>query len=140
MEPSDLLIRNCAIFKQIKKLAIEQEKLLQAFQEDQIYDFLDLATKREHLQHEVSANEKRYSRLTGNRSVMKGAGKAHDISKEISETIKSIQRIDDNLEKVLIEKKDFLLFDIKNVRKGRKALKGYAGYAQKRPKFIDKQG
>ena len=140
MEPSDLLTRNRAIFKEIKRLAIKQEEILLDQEDGQIFDFLSLATKREHLLHEIFANEKKYNRLTGGRPDKIMAGKIHNLSQQISMIIESIQKTDNNLEKILVREKNSLMVDIKNVKMGRKALKGYGRYAPKRSRFMDKQG
>jgi len=63
---------------------------------------------------------------------------------KITDVIQSIQEIDREIEEIILKKRTDLILEIKNLRQGQKALRGYGGgYGGKsagNPKFIDRRG
>jgi len=121
----------------MKELAGKQEKLIS---DDRIYEFLDLSSRRERLQQEISTNYGRYKKATDNRPDLRVEDKTNNLSMEIANVIQSIQEMDRKIERFIDEKKDALFLEMKGFRKGRKASKGYRGQSIKSPRFMDREG
>ena len=134
MKSFDLLDKSRDLFLKMKELAMEQERLIT---EDQIDDFLAISLRRERLQREISHNDKTHENKNLENKVRDGM---YSLSLEITDIIKSIQEVDQKIEKVLFEKKEDLLIDIKNFRKGKKAIRGYNAKQSLDPRFINQQG
>lgn len=109
-------------------MASKQEEYISG---DEIENFIELSRKRDRLQHEISANNRR----SDNNNEKNGS-----LSMEIVDVIKSIQETDKRIEKFIIEKKENILVDIKKVRKGQRAIKSYGGKPLQEPRFIRKKG
>ncbi len=141
MDMSDLLFKKHKLLLKIKKIAETQEQFLQ---DDKVYDFLDLSAQRTNLSNEIDVNDRKHEEKAKKSIMPKDKGKLADISSEIITTIKSIQEIDERIETLLVNQKSDLALEIKNYRKGKKAVHGYGGKgntkSQKRSKFIDRQG
>ena len=124
-------------FEKIKDLAVRQEKLVN---DDLMRDYLQLSEKREHLKNEIDAENKKY------RHLVEGAGKkekekATSINRKISEVIESIIDVDKRIEKLVNEKKKDVLDEIKSLKMGKTAVKGYGNKkAQAQPRFIKTVG
>lgn len=137
MEPTDILIMNCNLFKKMRELAERQEKVIF---DDQIDEFNNLANQREGLSREITANSRRYESETKNIYHKRENQKAKALSTEISAIIRSIQETDKKIEKAIIAGKDALMNDIKNIKKGQKAVKSYGGGINRLNKFMDRNG
>ena len=120
-------------FEKIKKLADEQEKLIC---DDSIQDYLYLLEERDSIRNEIDSDYKKY------RHIFKNAGKkeremATTINREIFEVIESIMDVDKRIEQLVSEKKKDVLDEIKGLKKGRTAVKGYGNkQAQRQARFI----
>lgn len=124
-------------FEKIKTLADEQKKLICV---DLIQDYLHLAVKREHIKNEIDSDNKKY-RYVFERADRKEREMAMSINREISEVIESIMDVDKRIEQLVSEKKKDVLDEIKGLRKGRTAVKGYGSKkAHAQPKFIKTVG
>lgn len=132
----DLLIINRALFLKIKEMSLKQERLISG---DQIDKFLQLSSKRERLQQEISKNNGSYRKSMQNNPRQGMGGKSGAISMEIAGVIQSIRETDQKIEELIQEKKDQLFFEIKNSRKGQKAIRGYGRPHSKSPRFLDRQ-
>ena len=137
MGSSDILKVNRNLFKKMKEIASKQEEYISG---DEIEKFIDLSRKRERLQHEISANNRRSGIVVKSNDDGRGREKNDSISMEIVDVIKSIQETDRRIEKLIIENKEGVLHDINKIRKGRRAIKGYGGKHYNSPKFIKKRG
>ncbi len=137
MDIIELLEIKKSNFEKIKSLADQQEKLLN---DDLMKDYLQLSEKRDRLKNEIDADNKKH------RYIIKGAGRkerevAISMNREISEVIESIMDVDKRIEQLVREKKKDVLDEIKGLKKGRTAVKGYGhkkGQAQ--PRFIKTVG
>lgn len=124
-------------FEKIKSLADEQEKLIC---DDLMQDYLNLLEKRDSIQNEIDSDYRKY------RHIFKRAGKKEremtiTINREISEVIESIMGVDKRIEQLVSEKKKDILDEIKGLKKGRSAVKGYGNKkAQSQARFIKTVG
>ncbi len=137
MKSNELLSETLRLFIKMRELAIKQRELVL---DNQIDAFLDLSSRRGLLQHEISANRKKYKGCMENNSNRLSGQKAGAISMEIAGVIQSIQDTDIKIEEFIKEKRKELLSEIKGLRQGRKAIKGYGGKSGKSPRFIDQHG
>ena len=136
MESKELLNRNKVLIGEIRELAVKQEKLVY---DDKIDEFLELSNLRERIKKEVTRNNKRYS------SFMKGKPRKNifeneSMAMEISEVIQSIQEVDRRVERLLKEKKGNLVHNVKKIRRGKNAVKGYGAKPLSMPKFVSRKG
>ena len=125
----------------MRGLASSQKESLS---EDQIDRFVTLSARRDRLRHQISTNENKYKGLLDKtRNPLKDE-ETRSISMEITDVIQFIQEIDREIEEIILEKRADLILEIKNLRQGQKALRGYGGgyggKSARSPKFIDRQG
>ena len=132
MKSNELLSETLRLFIKMRELAMKQRELVL---DNQIDAFLDLSSRRDRLQKEISANREKYKGCMENTDKKAGA-----ISMEIAGVIQSIQDTDIKIEEFIKEKRKELLSEIKGLRQGRKALKGYGEKPGKSPRFIDQHG
>ena len=124
-------------FEKIKTLAGEQEKFVS---DDLIEDYLHLSVKRDRIKNEIDSDNKKYRYLFKNAD-RKESKMAMSINKDISEVIESIMDIDKRIEQLISEKKKDVLDEIKGLKKGRTAVKGYGKKkAQTEARFIKTVG
>ena len=124
-------------FEKIKTLANQQEKLVC---EDLIHDYLQLSAKRDLLKNDIDSVDKKYRDLF-EKADRKEREMVMSINREISEVIKSIMDADKRIEQFVNEKKKETLDEIKGLKKGRTAVKGYGPKkALSRPRFIKTVG
>ena len=129
----DVLAKNRALFLKMKELVAKQEKLAS---DDEMDKFFDLNSQRERLMRKISANNQRLGIGNG----LDRGEEAKALSMEINDVIESIQEMDRRVEEFINEEKGKLLSDIKRMRKGQKAVKGYVRKSPKSPKFISRKG
>ena len=137
MKSNELLSETLRLFIKMRELAMKQRELVL---DNQIDAFLDLSSRRGRLQNEISANREKYKGCMENNSNRLSDQKAGAISMEIADVIQSIQNTDIKIEEFIKEKRKELLSEIKGLRQGRKAIKGYGGKSGKSPRFIDQHG
>ena len=124
-------------FEKIKTLAQQQEKLVC---EDLIHEYLQLSAKRDLLKNEIDSNDRKYRYLSENADG-KEREMAVSINREISDVIESIMDADKRIEQLVSEKKKETLGEIKGLKKGRTAVKGYGDKkARSQPRFIKTLG
>ena len=133
----DLLAEDLRLFRRMKDLAARQNALLS---EDNMDMFLNLANERAGIQREIAANQKRQN-APYDTSLKEAAGEnTNALRAKMAEEIQSIEKLDGKAQEVLQQKRDALLSEIKNLRKGQRAMKGYGAKSARDPKFIDSQG
>ena len=137
VDPMELLSKNLDLYIEMKELAVEQETLINREDMDR---FLDLTARRDHLQRQIAANDRKYSQFIKERHAAPTDPKVTRIRKDMIQMIRSIQEIDKNIEAGLIQKKDLFFSEIKHIRKGQRAIRGYGGNPVRTPRFINKQG
>ena len=136
-EPVDLLSDRLDLFIEMKALALEQEELLVIEDMD---GFRDRVARRDHLQRQITANDRKYRECIQARSTPPTDPKEARIREDIIQQIRSIQEIDQNIEYGLTQKKDLFLSELKQIRNGQKAIRGYGRNPVRPPRFIDRQG
>ena len=137
VESTDLLGRNRALLTKMKELAVRQEKLISG---DQIHEFLELSDQRERLKVEITRNTGQYSAMVKNSRDRGMKRKNSALSGEIADVIRSIQEVDQRIERLIIEKRDSILNQAEKLKKGKKALRGYGGKVSRSPRFINRKG
>ncbi len=137
MEPTDILAMNYSLFKKMKELSERQERLIT---DDQMDEFNNLQDQREQIRREIMDNTRKYDAGIKNAALKRQGQKALDISREISDVIRSIRETDKRIEDQIISKKDAFMSDVKKIRKGQDAVRRYAGSRRKINRFIDKNG
>ena len=137
MKSNELLSETLRLFIKMRELAMKQRELVL---DNQIDAFLDLSSRRERLQNEISANREKYKGCMEHNSNRLSDQKTGAISMEIADLIQSIQDTDIKIEEFITEKRKELFSEIKGLRQGRKALKGYGGKSGENPRFIDQHG
>jgi hypothetical protein len=132
------LTRNLDLFIKMKDLAEQQAEFVEM---DEMDRFLDLSSKRSHLQREIAKNDRAPGKSMAEKFSQGTDRNAMDITREVAEVIQSIQETDRKIERFIQEKKENLLSDIRGMRHGQRAMKGYGGKKTLRsPKFIDQKG
>lgn len=137
MKQSDYLYEKRDLFLEMKDIALRQKDMVT---EERIDRFLELSRQREGLQRKISAGETRAKGLIHRSPDAPGDGRARSIADDVTRIIQSIQDIDRQIESFVSENRDRLLNEIRGLRKGQKALKGYGGRTKKNPRFIDTKG
>ena len=107
--------------RKMKSLADEQEQLLS---EDKMKEFFILSGRRERIKGEIDSDQKKYKHLF-DKADKKERAMISEINREISEIISSIMEVDKKIEKMIAHEKEELLSEIKGLKKGRTAVKGY---------------
>ena len=108
-------------FEKIKTIAEQQEKLVC---DDLIQEYLQLSVKRDRIKSEIDTDSKKY-RYVFEKAERKEREMAMSVNKDISEVIESIMDVDKRIEQLISEKKKDVLDEIKGLKKGRTAVKGY---------------
>jgi hypothetical protein len=129
------LAENLPLYKRMKDLALRQELTLSR---DRMDLFFQLANQREQIRQRIVDNEKRLG-SPGERP--RGGvlnGRTRSLAAEIVEVIRSIQEIDRKTEEFFFGQRDSLLAEIRDLRAGQKALKGYGGRSPRGARFIDR--
>ncbi len=138
MKKMDDLYKKRDMFLEMEAIARRQKDMVT---EDRMDRFLELSRQREELQQRISSFRPRAERFIGGLHDASGNGRVRALKEDVTRVIQSIQDIDRQIEAFVSEKRDGLLHDIRGLRKGRKAVKGYGGRAAPRPpRFIDTKG
>ena len=132
MEPME---KNIRLFSKMKELALKQHSSLK---EERMDLFSQLSRERERLRSKIFVNETE----PGPRKGLKGNLEPNLRKKamEMVELIRVIQEIDNRTKEMLIRKKDALVTEIREIRRGKRAVKGYGLPRFVRPaKFFDQK-
>ena len=136
MDSSDVLEINRLLIIKMEELASRQEEYASLGQMEKVIEFYG---KRERIRREIDSNNKPFVD-TKKGSIGNSSGKSDSVNREIADVMKAIQETDQRLEKIISEKKEDLISDIKQIRKGQKAVKSYGGSQYNGAKFIEKKG
>lgn len=127
--------KNIRLFSKMKELALKQQSSLQ---EERMDLFSQLSREREQLRSKIFVKEIE----PGPRKGMKGGLEPNLRKKamEMVELIRVIQEIDNRTKDMLIGKKDALVTEIREIRRGKRAVKGYGSPRFVRPaRFFDQK-
>ena len=107
------------LYDQMKRLAQKQRDALMG---DRLDEFMLHASRRQSIQNAISANRQ------GQRPVIPGAkkgGKSQDEITRVVQMIEAIQELDKEIEGLISLKREVLMSQMKEIRHGQKALRGY---------------
>jgi hypothetical protein len=108
------------LFGQMKDLAEKQRDALTA---DRLDEFMLHSSRRQSIQNAISANRKRQQTtvIPGGKS----GGKSPDEISRVIQIIEAIQDMDKEIERLICLKRESLMSQMKEIRHGQKALRGY---------------
>lgn len=136
MKKTKFLAENLGLFNELKSLAEKQKELIA---NNRMEQFMNLSTNRDRIRRQITANENKFENLDSIKAGRKSDHGVAAVSAEISEVIQSIQDIDRKIEEFICRKRDGLLSDIKGLRNGQKAIKGYGAKSVRNPRYIDRK-
>ena len=120
----------------MEELARKQQACLQ---EDRMDLFSLFSREREHLRSKIQMNDHSVGARNGKSGRLEAGERKQAM--EMVEVIRHIQDIDTEIQKLLLRKKDELVSEIREIRKGKKAVKGYGSTPSARPaRFLDQKG
>ncbi len=140
MKKPPWLARSLDLFRKMRVLAEKQRGLAVNQEGFELSSFLDLVAQREHLQKEIAAETAKPLALAGHENKSATRTKGVTLAPEIAEAIRSIKEVDREVEEFLSKRREALYLEIKNIRQGRSAIRGYRAKTSKPPRFIDKEG
>lgn len=133
----EYLSKNLHLYKRMKDLAAQQET---SVSEDRMDLFLQLTNQREQLRIQITANEKKWGSLLKEAPANKRDTPVRSLVTEIGDVLRSIQEIDRKTEEFVFQQREAFLSELGDLRKGRKAVRGYGGRAGTGPaRFIDRR-
>jgi len=117
-------------------------RLERAVEQGKIEDLEPLFSKRKKILAKISVHEEGAGALSEkvNKPNADEEEKLAGIIEEIREITKKVMDMDGKIEEKLKSKKDRIHDQLKKVRQGRKALKGYAPKRRHIPRYISKKG
>ncbi len=120
METNEWLQLDLDLYDQMKKLAEKQRTALIA---DRLDEFMLHSSRRQSIQNAISANRK------GQRTMVipggKKSGKSRNEITRVVQIIEAIQEMDKEIEGLISLKQEALMGQMKEIRHGQKALRGY---------------
>jgi hypothetical protein len=132
----EYLSKNLHLYKRMKELAAQQETCLL---EDRLDLFLQLADQREQLRLKITANEKKQESLLRESFAGKRETPVPLPAADIADVIRSIQETDRKTEELMLMRKEAFVSELKGIRNGRKAVRGYGGKSPRCARFVDRQ-
>lgn len=138
MEQIEYLSVKLSNFTRMKTLAETQVQTLT--DGDDLDHFFDLLKQRELLRAQSTAHDRKIKRLRE-----KGRSATPDqtltsLQNQIEQAILATLKLDRQIEELIDRRREKLLADIKELRQGHKALKGYGGKTALKRYHIDKHG
>jgi hypothetical protein len=108
------------LFGQLKDLAEKQRDALTA---DRLDEFMLHSSRRQSIQNAISANRKRQQTtvIPGG----KRGGEPRDEIARVIQIIETIREMDKEIERLICLKRESLMSQMKEIRHGQKALRGY---------------
>lgn len=125
-------------FNQMKTLAETQVRTLT--DGDDLDRFFDLLKQRERLRSQIMAHDRKIQRLRKNDRIATPDQTVAALQDHIEQAILATLKLDQQIEELIGCRREKLLADIKDLRQGHKALKGYGGKASVNLYHIDKHG
>jgi GTPase involved in cell partitioning and DNA repair len=138
MRPREYLSEKLSNFNQMKILAENQVQALA--ENDDLDRFFDLLKQREHLRSQMMAYDRNMRRTQNKARIDKADQINTELQDQINKTITTTLKCDRQIEELIGQRREKLLADIKDLRQGHKALKGYGSKANANLYHIDKLG
>jgi hypothetical protein len=130
----DIMSNKLFLFRKIKELADRQKELLL---KDRLDSFMSLLTQRNQIQRKIEKENTLAERTVKNSKSDSLREKNGPIALEISDVISSIQETDRKIEEMILKRKSSLTGEIRDLRQGKKGVKGYGSKPGYTPKYID---
>lgn len=130
----DPLSKKLFLFKKIKELADRQRDLLL---KDRLDSFLSLLTQRNQIQRKIEKENKLLKKESKNSNSESLGENGGLVALQISDIISSIQETDKKIEEMILKRKSDLIGEIKDLRQGKKVVRGYGAKTHYAPKYID---
>lgn len=128
----ELLEKNIGLYEKMKDCAVKQQSSLE---ENRMDAFLHLARERDRIRFQIERNEKKLNLRSEDRG---SSWKEMTLRRE--RIIRSLQKVDQTNKELLLVKRENLLTQIRDLRKGQKAIKGYGTKTPKGARFFDGRG
>ena len=130
----DTMSKRLLLFKKIKELADRQKDLLLT---DRLDSFLSLLTQRNQIQRKIDKENKLEEKISQYSKSGTSGEKNGPVAFQIAEVISSIQETDKKIEEMILKRKSDLIGEIKDLRQGKKVVRGYGAKTGYVPKYID---
>jgi hypothetical protein len=137
MQSNEFLALNLKLYEEMKKLAQRQVDLILT---EHLDDFLTASRRRQKLQERISANASKNQMQKERAADPIMEEKCRALSLKIADTIGTIQDLDRKMEDLILDKREELFAELTRVRHGQKALRSYAGKANKGARFVETHG
>lgn len=129
-----ILSKKLNLFKRMKELAERQEDFLL---KDRLDSFMSLIAQRNQIQRKIQKQDELADEIYRGPESAPFREKSGRINLQISDVITSIQETDRKIEEMIFQQKTRLIREIKELRHGKKAVKGYRGKSGYTPRYID---
>jgi hypothetical protein len=124
------------LFAQMRVLAGKQRDALMA---DRLDEFMVHSSRRQSIQNAISANHK--GEHVPAWSERKGCGKPSNEIIRMTQIVETIQKLDKEIESLITLKREALMNQMKEIRLGQKALRGYGKPTRDRGgRFFESRG
>jgi len=130
----EIMSKKLFLFKKIKELADRQKDLLL---KDRFDSFMSLLTQRNQIQRKIEKENKLAEKSSKDSEIGPSREKHGPITLEITDIISSIQETDQKIEEMILKRKSGLIGEIRDLRQGKKVVRGYGLKSGYRPKYID---
>jgi hypothetical protein len=120
LESNERLHLDLDLFGRMRELAGKQRD---ALMEDRLDEFMVHSSRRQSIQNTISANHK--GQQVSGWSGRKRSGKPSDEITRMMQIMESIQKVDKEIETLISLKREALMNQMKEIRHGQKALRGY---------------
>ena len=130
----DTMSKKLFLFKKIKELADRQKDLLL---KDRLDSFLSLLTQRNQIQRKIDKENRLMEKESKHSNSEPLRDNGGSVALQITDVISSIQETDKKIEEMILKRKSDLIGEIKDLRQGKKVVRGYGAKTGYVPKYID---
>ena len=130
----DTMSKKLFLFKKIKELADRQKDLLL---KDRLDSFLSLLTQRNQIQRKIDKENRLMEKESKHSNSEPLRDNGGSVALQITDVISSIQETDKKIEEMILKRKSDLIGEIRDLRQGKKVVRGYGAKTGYAPKYID---
>jgi hypothetical protein len=130
----DINHRKLMLFRKLKELADRQVALLA---QDKVDIFMILLSQRSRLQQMIDKLNQPAENKQQRAGNTRFEGNLEPISSDLIPLVTSIQETDKKIEAMILERRNKLMGDIKDLREGKKVVRGYGGKSGFPPRYVD---